>query len=62
MKKFFAFCAVAIGVIAFSKVKTADTVVAQQVETVGPDIDTCEGKGDWCGKLDTVVLKPSSPK
>ncbi|MFV0248611.1 MAG: hypothetical protein ACK5H1_06600 [Tenacibaculum sp.] len=61
MKKFFAFCAVAIGVIAFSKVKTADTVVAQQVETVGRD-SSCDGEGGWCGKLDTVVLKPSSPK
>lgn len=57
MKKFFAFCAVAIGVMAFSKVKSADTVVAQ-TETVGKASD-CKGTGSWCGKLDTVVIQAS---
>lgn len=58
MKRFFSFLTMVFGVLAVAKVaetKEVNASVSPELKTVGED-NTCEGPGDFCGRLDTVVV------
>ncbi|WP_231559922.1 hypothetical protein, partial [Capnocytophaga canis] len=58
MKRFFSFLTMVFGVLAVAKVaetKEVNASVSPDLKTVGRD-STCDGPGDFCGRLDTVVV------